>query len=149
MRFISGGTDGLVKYWTYSEEARKFVEETLTYRPDWIKDAVFAQHNTMGLSLATGFYGDDELADTIAVCGEKTGPSILKKVGEKWEEYKLPPRKGSCVKASWSIDGNALSIAYDDNAVQIFEEVSPGKWDLTSSVNSSAPELLPTEASQA
>ncbi len=132
MRFISGATDGLVKYWTFSNETKKFAEETVAARADWIKDVAFAQHNTMGLALPVGYYGPEEGNDTIAVCGEKSGVSVLRRSEEKWEECKLAQGEKQAVRLSWSADGGELSVAYEDGTVAVAEENEPGKWDFAS-----------------
>ncbi len=130
MRFASGGTDGLVKYWVLSPETRKFTEEIIVARPEWIKDVAFTQHNTMGISV-TAVSLAEETTDTLAVCSEKAGVSILKQVEERWEEFKLPPQKAAPTKVSWGVDGEQLAVAYEDGTTKIYEEKEPGKWDET------------------
>lgn len=148
MRFVSGGCDGLVKYWVYSAEARKFVEEIIASRTEWIRDVAFAQYNTMGLALPAGYYGPEETCDTLALCAEKSGVAIMRKTEDKWEEFRLPPHKALSVKLSWNVDGNNLAVMYEDGSAKVFEEVEAGKWEATADVASGSPHALPEEVKQ-
>jgi len=128
MRFATGGTDGLVKYWTYNAETGNFAGEVLFTRSEWIKDLAFADHNSMGLNIS-GYSCIDDLYDTLAVCSEKEGVLVLTKNEENWEEYKLPTYKAAPLKLSWGMDGNCLVVMYDDGASIIYEEKDKGKWE--------------------
>lgn len=128
MRFISGGCDGLVKFWAFNNETKKFDEEVITTRTDWIKDVSFAQFNTMGLTLPADYHNEEEECDLVAICAEKNALAVLRRKKEKWEEYKFPPAKAQPLKLSWNVDGNSLAVSYDDNTVQVFEEMTEGKW---------------------
>ena len=139
MRFVSGGSDGLIKYWTYNTGTKKFDEAVIMGYGDWIRDVSFAQFNTMGLTLASEYYGASDMYDTIAICTEKGTASVLRMEGSEWKEYKLAPSKASPTKLSWGVDGNNLAISYEDNSVQVFEEVSAGKWEVCSQVSNEAP----------
>lgn len=132
LRFITGGTDGLVKYWAFNEETKKFVEEILTSRPGWIKDVAFAHHNAMGLTLLAGYNGTEEGKDTVAVCGEKTGVSVLRRLEDSWEEYKLPMQKMQAIKVSWNVDSYELVVGFEDGSSAVAEEMEPGRWDFSS-----------------
>ena len=128
MRFASGGIDGVIKFWTFNHESRKFEEEIILARPEWIKDLAFAQQNTMGISLA-GYSGIEDSSDTLAICSDKTGVAILSKEGDKWEEYRLPMHKAAATKVGWGVDRSNLAVAYEDGSTKTFEEKEHGKWD--------------------
>ena len=109
MRFASGGCDGLVKFWTFNNATKKFDEEVVTTRADWIKDVAFAQFSTMGLE---GDYKNSESeCDLIAMCSEKNSVAVLRKKKEGWNEFELQPGKAQPLRLSWNVDGNSLAVS--------------------------------------
>eukprot|EP00826_Nyctotherus_ovalis_P045020 TRINITY_DN4923_c0_g1_i5.p2 TRINITY_DN4923_c0_g1~~TRINITY_DN4923_c0_g1_i5.p2 ORF type:complete len:134 (+),score=12.79 TRINITY_DN4923_c0_g1_i5:771-1172(+) len=125
LRFVSGGTDGLVKHWTLNFEQQKFVPETILARPEWIRDIAFLHPDSMGL-----FNPEWEvrLPDTLAVCSDRMGTTILRKTTE-WEKFVLPPETTSAAKLTWAVDVSNLSVMYEDGTVKMYEETTLGKWE--------------------
>jgi protein transport protein SEC13 len=48
MRFVSGGSDNLVKVWTYNEFYQKFEDEILPeMHKDWVRDVAWSHSLTL------------------------------------------------------------------------------------------------------
>ena len=129
MRFVTGGTDGLVKYWILNLEQQKFIPTVILTRPEWIRDAAFLHLDSMEL-----FEWGDKQSDILAICSERSGTVILTKTENGWNEFGLPVESSPPAKLTWIVDASNLSVVYEDGTMKIYEETTSGKWE--ESINS-------------
>lgn len=125
MRFVTGGSDGLVKYWTYNSRVNKFASEVILSKNEWIRDVSFAHAKSLGIALSDWAGANEEI---LAVIAENMGGLIMKRKAEGWESFELPVQNSPAVKISWDTDTTDLSVVYEDGSTKAFEEVEPGKW---------------------
>ena len=144
LRFVTGGTDGLVKLWNYSREGKVFESETIAARSAWIKDAIYVQNNAAALALPAEYLGGHR-GEVVAFCAEDRTVWVLRRAEGKWHEFELPAQKLPVVRLSWNVDGHVLAAAAADGTVLLFEEASPGRWECFSTIKSAQP---PVEDSQ-
>ena len=123
MRFISGGMDGLLKYWTFNEQAHKFVSEVIDSRKEYIRDAVCAQVN------CTGVEGTENGQELVAVTSDTEGVKILQKHEGSWSQLVTNPKEILATKVSWGVDTNDLSVILKDGSSRVLEECEPGVWE--------------------
>jgi hypothetical protein len=135
---VTGGTDGLVKLWTYNLERRGFEPETIAARGAWIKDVVYVQNNAAALALPSEYLAG-ERGEVVAFCAEDKTVWVLRRMEGKWREFELPSQKLPVVKLSWNVDGHVLAAASADGTVLLFEEVAPGRWDCISTLKNPQP----------
>jgi len=125
MRFVSGGSDGLVKYWTYNSRINKFSSEIILSSGYWIQDVSFARANSLGVALSDWAGADEE---TLAIVAENMGGLIMRKKATEWETFELPMESTPAVKITWDTDTTDLSVIYQDGSTKAFEEEESGKW---------------------
>jgi hypothetical protein len=125
MRFVSGGSDGLVKYWTYNSRMNKFSSEVILSRDDWIRDVSFARENSLGIGFSDWAGGNEE---TLAIVSENMGGLIMRRKATGWETFELPMQTTSAVRIAWDSDTTELSVIYQDGSTKAFEEEEPGRW---------------------
>ncbi len=125
MRFVSGGCDHTVKFWTYNESSKKFSVDVVTTHKDWVRDVAFAGNLGLG-------------CETVASCSEDRTVVVSKRVetaDKRWTEVHLPEFRFPVWRVSWSLTGNYLAVAGADNIVYVYEEKTPDKWEVVSEMN--------------
>eukprot|EP00826_Nyctotherus_ovalis_P052575 TRINITY_DN6694_c0_g1_i2.p3 TRINITY_DN6694_c0_g1~~TRINITY_DN6694_c0_g1_i2.p3 ORF type:complete len:135 (-),score=34.91 TRINITY_DN6694_c0_g1_i2:168-572(-) len=124
MRFASGGSDGLVKYWTYNAHVNKFASETILTANDWVRDLSFAHSESLGTALAD-WAGNSK--ETLAVVTEGSSGIVMRRTAKGWTSFELPVQNGAA-KISWDTDTSDLAVVYLDGTTKTFEEDEPGVW---------------------
>ena len=122
MRFASGGSDGLVKYWIFNNQAHKFINSILDSRTEWIRDLAFAQAN------CTVLEGIENSQELLAITSDIEGVKILRKENHNWTQPSMEPSKIIAEKISWGIDTNDLSVLLKDGSSKVYKENKAGVW---------------------
>ena len=122
MRFASGGSDGLVKYWIFNNQAHKFINSILDSRTEWIRNLAFAQAN------CTVLEGIENSQELLAITSDIEGVKILRKENHNWTQSSMEPSEIIAEKISWGIDTNDLSVLLKDGSSKVYKENEVGVW---------------------
>jgi len=133
MRFVVGGCDNLVKFYTASESSanefklqptNKFTFEIGEGHGDWVRDVAWLNH--IGLPY-----------DLVASCGEDNLVYLWtkKKEDKEWCKTELKNFNVPVWRVSWSFCGSCLAVSTGNNTVYLFKENIDGKWEMLSSMN--------------
>lgn len=122
-RFVTGGSDNLVKIWVWNQEAGQYIEEaTLEGHSDWVRDVAWAP------SILPKTYIASASQDKTAIIWTSTVPAN----GEPAVWQKKVLQFDSVVwRVSWSLSGNALAVSGQDNKVTVWKENLKGEWEKT------------------
>jgi len=120
-RFVTGGSDNLVKIWSYSPEVGTYVEESvLEGHQDWVRDVAWAPS-----ILPKSYIASASQDKSVIIWTQQDGGAWNKKVLQMdtvlW-------------RVSWSLSGNVLAVSGGDNKVSLWKETLKGEWEKVSSV---------------
>ncbi|KAG0642504.1 WD40-repeat-containing domain protein [Tuber brumale] len=120
-RFVTGGSDNLVKIWSYSSEVGTYVEESvLEGHQDWVRDVAWAPS-----ILPKSYIASASQDKSVIIWTQQDGEAWVKKVLQMdtvlW-------------RVSWSLSGNVLAVSGGDNKVSLWKETLKGEWEKVSSV---------------
>ncbi|KAI5801645.1 WD40-repeat-containing domain protein [Peziza echinospora] len=121
-RFVSGGSDNLVKIWHWSPEHNNYLEEAvLEGHSDWVRDVAWAPSILPKSYIASASQDKSAIIWTASSNGD--GP-------QQWQKKVL--QFDSVVwRVSWSLSGNALAVSGGDNKVTVWKENLKGEWEKT------------------
>eukprot|EP00013_Stygamoeba_regulata_P003264 CAMPEP_0177628674 /NCGR_PEP_ID=MMETSP0447-20121125/257_1 /TAXON_ID=0 /ORGANISM="Stygamoeba regulata, Strain BSH-02190019" /LENGTH=318 /DNA_ID=CAMNT_0019129937 /DNA_START=75 /DNA_END=1031 /DNA_ORIENTATION=+ len=121
--FVTGGSDKLVKVWTFSETDDTWTAETLAGHGDWVRDVAWAPN--IGLP-----------SNTIASCCQDGRVIIWSKSDKSsaWAKQELHSFGGPVWRLSWSVTGNILAVCSGDNKVSMWKEGLDDKWSCISTL---------------
>jgi len=124
-RFVTGGSDNLVKIWSWNAESGQYVEEaTLEGHSDWVRDVAWAP------SILPKSYIASASQDKTAIIWTSTAPVNGEPSAAVWHKKVL--QFDSVVwRVSWSLSGNALAVSGGDNKVTVWKENLKGEWEKT------------------
>ncbi|KAF8473962.1 WD40-repeat-containing domain protein [Kalaharituber pfeilii] len=124
-RFVTGGSDNLVKIWIWNPEVGQYLEEaTLEGHSDWVRDVAWAPSILPKSYIASASQDKTVIiwTSTVAATGEASSSVWQKKVLQfdsvVW-------------RVSWSLSGNALAVSGGDNKVTVWKENLKGEWEKT------------------
>jgi len=121
-RFVTGGSDNLVKIWSYNPDMGTYSEETtLEGHQDWVRDVAWAPSVLPKSYIATA---SQDKSVIIWSSESPKGP---------WSK-KVLPMDTVVWRVSWSLSGNVLAVSGGDNKVTLWKETLKGEWDKVSSV---------------
>lgn len=134
-RFVTGGSDNLVRIWAFDEQAKKWVEEeVIKGHDDWVRDVAWAPN--IGLP---GQYIASASQDRTVLIHYRAGPS------SPWTSTPLIPDAAQSKdphfpdavwRVSWSLAGNILAVSCGDGKVSLWKE-GPGRdWECVSDFSS-------------
>ncbi|RPB20238.1 WD40 repeat-like protein [Terfezia boudieri ATCC MYA-4762] len=120
-RFVTGGSDNLLKIWNWNAEVGQFLEETqLEGHSDWVRDVAWAP------SILPKSYIASASQDKTAIIWTSTA-SVN---GEPAQWAKKVLQFDNVVwRVSWSLSGNALAVSGGDNKVTVWKENLKGEWE--------------------
>jgi protein transport protein SEC13 len=119
-RFVSGGSDNLVKIWKFSPAEKTYeLEHTLEGHTDWVRDVAWSPS-----VLVKSYIASASQDRTVIIWSQE-------KPGGEWKKQLLQDEKFPDVvwRASWSLSGNILAISGGDNKVTLWRENLDGKWE--------------------
>ncbi|TGZ84120.1 transport protein SEC13 [Ascodesmis nigricans] len=121
-RFVTGGSDNLVKIWTYNPELGTYtVDTTLDGHTDWVRDVAWAPSILPKSYIASA---SQDKSVIIWTADSPNGP---------WNK-KVLQMDAVVWRVSWSLSGNVLAVSGGDNKVTLWKETLKGEWEKVSSV---------------
>lgn len=125
-RFASGGCDGLVRIWVWSEQTSTFVQEDeISTHTDWVRDVAWAP--SVGLDRSC-----------IASCGQdkKVYIHTCSSSNPSWVSTPLDADfKDTVWRVSWSVSGTLLAVSCGDGQVSLWKESDTNKWEQVGDVS--------------
>ncbi|RPA83639.1 protein transport protein sec13 [Ascobolus immersus RN42] len=123
-RLVSGGCDNLVKIWVYNPETKQYdLENTLEGHSAWVRNVAWAPG--VGVSGTTRQYIASASEDkTVRIWTTKNGGDTA---GE-WE-CKVINFDVIMWSVNWSLSGNVLAAAGQDNKISLWKENLMGEWE--------------------
>lgn len=116
VRFVTGGSDNMVKIWKYLQTEDKWIEEDkLEAHTDWVRDVAWSA--SIGNSHSY-----------IASCSQDQNVIIWSRDIKKnsWTHRILKTFNEVVWHVSWSLMGNILAISYGENKVSLWKESLSG-----------------------
>ncbi|KAK9373136.1 WD40-repeat-containing domain protein [Lipomyces chichibuensis] len=122
-RFVTGGSDGLIKVWTYDSASNNYVEEAvLEGHSDWVRDLAWAPSLLPKAYLASA----SEDKTVIIWTQEQNNAPWKKQVLKRPGGDKFPE---TVWRVSWSLSGNVLAVSSGDNKITLWKENLKGEWE--------------------
>lgn len=118
-RFVSGGSDNLVKIWKFDVESNTYVVESeLKGHEDWVRDVAWSP------SVLSKSYIASASQDRTVIIWTQEGDG-------PWKKKLLRDEKFPDVvwRVSWSLSGNVLAVSGGDNKVTLWKENLKGEWE--------------------
>ncbi|KAK6335232.1 GTPase-activating protein S13 [Orbilia javanica] len=120
-KFVTGGSDNLVKIWVYSPEQDNYVVETvLEGHHDWVRDVAWAPS-----ILSRTYIASASQDKSVIIWTSDAGGPFQKKVLEM---------EAVVWRVSWSLSGNVLAVSGGDNKVTLWKENLQGEWEKVTTV---------------
>jgi protein transport protein SEC13 len=126
-RFVTGGSDNLVKIWSWSQEKNEYVEETaLKGHADWVRDVAWAP-----TVLQRSYIASASQDKTVRIW---TTNSADQGANGEWKSTVLS-FDTIVWRVSWSLSGNVLAVSGGDNKVTLWKENLKGEWDKVKTID--------------
>jgi len=134
-RFVSAGSDNLIRIWAFNEQEKKWMEEeVISGHSDWVRDVSWAPN--IGLP---GMYIASASQDRTVLIHTRPSPS------EPWSSTPLLPSAPNSKdphfpdavwRVSWSLAGNILAVSCGDGKVSLWKEGVGRGWECVSDFSS-------------
>ncbi|XAO24354.1 protein transporter SEC13 [Cryptococcus bacillisporus CA1280] len=134
-RFVTAGSDNLIRIWGFDEEQKKWTEEeTIKGHEDWVRDVAWAPN--IGLP---GMYIASASQDRTVLIHSRASPS------SPWTSTPLLPSlpqsqdphfPDAVWRVSWSLAGNVLAVSCGDGKVSLWKEGVGKGWECVSDFSS-------------
>lgn len=125
-RFVTGGSDNLVKVWGYdSATGKTTVEASLEGHSDWVRDVAWSPS-----VLFKSYIASASLDKTVIIWTQDSNQGTWKKqylTKEAFPEVTW--------KVSWSLSGNILAVSSADNKITLWKENLNGDWESAGDVD--------------
>ncbi|EME89165.1 uncharacterized protein MYCFIDRAFT_76524 [Pseudocercospora fijiensis CIRAD86] len=122
-RFVTGGSDNLVKIWQYNPNTQIYDNiTTLTGHADWVRDVAWSP-----TPLSKTYIASASQDHTVRIWTLPAGADIADASAWKSEELNLDV---VVWRASWSMAGNVLAVSCGDNRVSLWKEKLKGGWEV-------------------
>lgn len=123
-RFVSGGSDCLVKIWDYTPEAQQYTcVKELSGHKDWVRDVAWAP-----TVLSRSYIASASQDKTVKIWTNQGG-----NVAGDWQCTTLN-FEAVAWRVSWSLSGNVLAVSTGDNRVTLWKERLSGGWENVKSI---------------
>ena len=118
-RFVTGGSDNLVKLWSYDPASQNYKQEgaPLQGHTDWVRDVAWSPS-----VLQKSYIASASQDKTVRIwTSDAAHPG-------QWESKEI---KFDAVvwRVSWSLSGNVLAVSSGDNKVSLWKENVKGEWE--------------------
>lgn len=123
-RFVTGGSDNLIKIWTFDPAAQSYKQEgeALTGHSDWVRDVAWSP-----TVLQKSYIASASQDKTVRIW--TSDPSS----GGQWAS-KVLNFEAPVWRVSWSLSGNVLAVSCADNKVSLWQENLRGEWECVKSI---------------
>ncbi|KAF2771766.1 putative nuclear pore complex subunit [Teratosphaeria nubilosa] len=122
-RFVTGGSDNLVKLWTFNGTAGSFDNTaTLAGHSDWVRDVAWSP-----TPLSKQYIASASQDHTVKVWTLPAGKDINDASAWQCETLDF---EVVVWRVSWSMAGNVLAVSGGDNRVSLWKEKLKGGWEL-------------------
>lgn len=117
-RFVTGGSDNLVKIWDYSPESKTYNPvQTLEGHTDWVRDVAWSPS-----ILSKSYIASASQDKTVRIwTSDASAPG-------QWTSTVLE-FDAVLWRVSWSLSGNILAVSGGDNKVTLWKENLKGQWE--------------------
>ncbi|KAK0948968.1 GTPase-activating protein S13, partial [Friedmanniomyces endolithicus] len=121
-RFVTGGSDNLVKIWSYSGTTQTYDNvATLQGHGDWVRDVAWSP-----TPLSKQYIASASQDHTVRIWTLPAGEDVGNAGAWKSEELQF---EVVVWRVSWSMAGNVLAVAGGDNMVSLWKEKLRGGWE--------------------
>ncbi|KAL7975006.1 WD40-repeat-containing domain protein [Trichoderma sp. SZMC 28014] len=123
-RFVTGGSDNLIKIWTFDAAAQSYKQEgeALTGHSDWVRDVAWSPTVLQKSYIASA---SQDKTVRIWTSDQSSGGQWASKV----LNFEAP-----VWRVSWSLSGNVLAVSCADNKVSLWQENLRGEWECVKSI---------------
>ncbi|MCJ1356331.1 MAG: GTPase-activating protein S13 [Icmadophila ericetorum] len=116
-RFVSGGSDCMVKIWDWDPEQKTYVpSKTLEGHTGWVRDVSWSPSILSKSYIASASQDKTVRIWTADPLAQEWKSTILTFEAVLW-------------RVSWSLSGNVLAVSGGDNKVSLWKENLKGEWD--------------------
>ncbi|KAJ5403834.1 hypothetical protein N7509_003705 [Penicillium cosmopolitanum] len=117
-RFVTGGSDNLVKIWDYNSESKTYnLTQTLEGHSDWVRDVAWSPS-----ILSKSYIASASQDKTVRIwTSDASNPG-------QWTSQTLE-FDTVLWRVSWSLSGNILAVSGGDNKVSLWKENLKGQWE--------------------
>ncbi|KAJ5963368.1 uncharacterized protein N7479_003244 [Penicillium vulpinum] len=117
-RFVTGGSDNLIKIWEYSLESKSYnLTQTLEGHSDWVRDVAWSPS-----ILSRSYIASAAQDKTVRIwTSDASNP-------DQWSSQTLE-FDTVLWRVSWSLSGNILAVSGGDNKVSLWKENLKGEWE--------------------
>lgn len=141
-RFVTGGSDCLLKIWELNGQQNGNVEASLTHtltgHSDWVRDVAWS--STL---LRKTYIASASQDKTVRIWTSETGGKSAQhhQIDQatndyiaEWKSVALPAFPEVVWRVSWSLSGNVLAVSTGDNRVSLWKERLSGVWELVKTI---------------
>ncbi|KZF26361.1 putative nuclear pore complex subunit [Xylona heveae TC161] len=122
-KFVSGGSDNLVKIWEWSSETQSYTNTTtLSGHTDWVRDVAWAP-----TILQKSYIASASQDKTVRIwTSDAAHPGEWKSTTLNFDSVLW--------RVSWSLSGNVLAVSGGDNKVSLWKENLKGEWECVKTI---------------
>lgn len=126
-RFVTGGSDNLVKIWNYNSTAGTYDNiTTLSGHSDWVRDVAWSP-----TPLSKSYIASASQDHTVRIWTCAAGADQADASSWKCEVLEFEVVVWRC---SWSMAGNVLAVSGGDNRVSLWKEKLRGGWECVKTI---------------